>query len=80
MSFTKISIFPLENNNLCYISKYRQRLHLNTYFLIILTSFTDFFNTPVCNFDDVGKINLTKVFLNKGYDTLTFVMVFVQIQ
>ena len=35
-----IIIFSPKNNNFCYVRKYRQKLHVDTFFLILLTFIT----------------------------------------
>ena len=39
LSFADISIFSLDIRKLCYLKKYRYRLHFNTWFITLLTFF-----------------------------------------
>ena len=75
-NFADISIFSTEISNFCYIKKYRNRLHFNTHFLILLTSF-EFLKVALINMvvtlmmpaklATLGLIKI-KVFWKKGYN------------
>ena len=81
LSSADVSIFLLEISKVCYIKKYRYRLHFDTEFLTILT-FLESSEVALINMVKIlmmsakmatpGLLKM-KVFWNKGYNVITSV-------
>ena len=80
-SSADISIFSLEISNFCYIKKYSCRLHIDTWFLVLLTYFESLkiflINMVVilmmsAKMGTLGFLKI-KVFWNKSYDVMIYV-------
>ena len=67
MNFAEISIFSAEISNFGYVRKHRQKLHFNTFFLILLT-FTE--SLLVILIDIVTILMMSLKSATLGYDVM----------
>ena len=86
LNFADISTFSPETSKFCYIKKYRHRLYVDTYFLILLTYFESLRIflikiVAILMSAKMATLSLPKitVFWKKGYGVIIFVHVTNQI-